>query len=374
MANILDYLDWRGDIPMTEESFNEIDGLILSQFVYLSYDGIVDAGWNRMITIEEAGRKHFRRRRKGEEESLTLMVNNCSEVVKRMLRTDRFRKLQVCGYVEKYDPVTAKQFAVITVKISDECVFVVFRGTDDSLTGWEEDFKLCYMVPVASQLEAKAYLQALCEVWDGRIILGGHSKGGNLSIYAAMCLSDAYKDRILKIYNYDGPGFLPAVVESEEYLKIVPKINSYLPQSSMVGMIMYNESRCEIVKSTEKGFFQHKAVSWEVCGPHFINADRFDKTSIWFNNACKKWVDEIEVDKREIFFDHMFQLLKSAETETLTEISNDFPMVMNRVIRSYSDLDKDTKKMLRGIVKQMLKLSTETIKENHLIGRKDNNE
>lgn len=373
MANILDYLDWRGDIPMTEDSFNEIDGLILSQFVYLSYEGIVDEDWDKTITIEEAGRKYFRCRPKGEEESLTLMVNNCSEVVRRMLRTDRFRKLQICGFVEKFDPVTAKQFAAVTVKISDECVCVVYRGTDDSLTGWEEDFKLCYMLPVESQLEAKMYLQSLCEVWDGRIILGGHSKGGNLSIYAAMCLCDEYKDRILKIYNYDGPGFLPAVVESEEYLKILPRINSYLPQSSMIGMIMYNESRCEIVKSTEKGFFQHKAVSWEVYGPRFVNADKFDKTSIWFNNACKKWVEEIETDKREVFFDHLFQLFKSAEIGTLTEISNDFPMVMKKVIRSYSDLDKDTKKMLRGIVKQMLKLSTETIKENRLIGRKDNN-
>lgn len=128
MANILDYLDWRGDIPMTEDSFNEIDGLILSQFVYLSYEGIVDEDWDKTITIEEAGRKYFRCRPKGEEESLTLMVNNCSEVVRRMLRTDRFRKLQICGFVEKFDPVTAKQFAAVTVKISDECVCVVYRG------------------------------------------------------------------------------------------------------------------------------------------------------------------------------------------------------------------------------------------------------
>ncbi len=373
MANILDYLDWRGDIPMTEDTFNEIDGLILSQFVYLSYEGIIPKDLNRTITIEEAGRRYFKRKRRSEEEeSLTLQINNCSEVVRRMYRTERFRKLQVCGFVEQFDPATAKQFAAVAVKISDECVFIVFRGTDDSLAGWEEDFKLCYMVPVESQLAAKSYLQILCEEWNGRIMLGGHSKGGNLSIYAAMCLCDEYRERIARIYNYDGPGFLPSVVESEDYLKILPLISSYLPQASMVGMIMYNESRCEIVKSVEKGFFQHKAVSWEVCGPHFVNAERFDKTSVWFNKACKKWVEEIDVDKREIFIDHVFQLLKSAETDTLTEISNGLPMVMNKVMRSYSDLDKDTRRMLKGIVKQMLKLSTQTIKENHLIGSKNN--
>ncbi len=373
MANILDYLDWRGDIPMTESSFNEIDGLILSQFVYLSYDGIVPADRNRTVTIEEAGRKYFRRRRKSdEEESLTLQINNFSEVVRKMYRTERFRNLRLCGYVERFDPVTAKQFAAVTVRISEDCVFVAFRGTDDTLAGWEEDFKLCYMVPVESQLEAKEYLKDLCSEWNGRIFLGGHSKGGNLSIYAAMCLCDEYKGRICRIYNYDGPGFLPEIVEDEEYLKIVPKITSYMPQGSMVGMIMYNESTCEIVKSTEKGFLQHKAISWEVCGPHFISGERFDKTSIWFNKACQKWVEEIETDKREVFIDHVFQLLKSAQTDTLTEISNGFPMVMNKVMRSYSDLDKDTKKMLRGIVKQMLKLSTQTIKENRLIGRKEN--
>lgn len=364
MADILEYLDWRGDLTMDVSPFNEIDGLILSQFIYLPFEGIVDGGWEKHTTIEKAGKKYLRTHKNEEKESLTILINNCRELTKRMIKTERFRHLEIFNYIEKYDITTAKQFAAMTVKISDDCIFVVYRGTDDTLTGWEEDFKLCYMTPVEAQLEAESYLKNVCSKWNGQIMLGGHSKGGNLSIYAAMCLKDEDKERITQIYNYDGPGFLQNIVLSEDYLKVIPKVDTYLPQGSVVGMIMYNEGRYEIVKSVEKGFLQHATISWQVLGTHFVNEPKFENTSIWFHKACLKWVEEIEADKREQFIEHIFQLLKAGESETFTEMSAGIPQAVNKILHRYSDLDKPTKKMLRGIVGQMLKIMTQTIKEN----------
>ena len=363
MANLIDYLDWRGDITLEQSPFNEIDALILTQFVYLPFEGIISMNFEDKITIESAGEEFLEVYKNGEDENLTLLINNCRKVMCKMMKTERFRSLKVFNYVDKFDPVTSKQFAAVTIQIADDCVFVAYRGTDDTVTGWEEDFKLCYMTPVASQIEAEAYLKNVCCNWKGKIMVGGHSKGGNLSVYASMGLHDEDKSRIQTIYNFDGPGFLPEIIDSHDYREIVPKVKSYMPQGSVVGMIMYNESECEIVKSNAKGFLQHTVITWQVLGTKFVNEIQFEKSSIIFNRLSKKWVDEIETDKREQFIEQLFILLKSGESDTLTEITSEFPHVMNKIMRTYSDFDKPTKKMMHEMVSEMLKLTKNTLIE-----------
>lgn len=372
MANLMDYLDWRGDITLEQSPFNEIDALILTQFVYLPFEGIISMNFDDKMTIEAAGEEFLEVYKNGEDKNLTLLVNNCRTVMCKMMKTERFRNLKVFNYMDKFDPVASKQFAAVTIQISDDCVFVAYRGTDDTLTGWEEDFKLCYMTPVASQIEAEAYLKNVCLNWKGKIMTGGHSKGGNLSVYASMGLHDIDKSRILTIYNFDGPGFLPKIVNSDDYKIIVPKIKSYMPQGSVVGVIMYNESECNIVKSTAKGFLQHTVVSWQVLGTHFVNEAEFENSSIIFNKLTKKWVEEIEADKREQFIEQLFILLKSGESDTLTDITSEFPHVMNKIMRTYSDFDKSTKKMMRDMMGDMLKLTKNAMKEKYF-DRKNNN-
>lgn len=241
---------------------------------------------------------------------------------------------------------------------------VAFRGTDDTLAGWEEDFKLCYMTSVAAQLEAERYLKTVCERFDGKIYICGHSKGGNLAIYSAMMLDDENKRRIVSIMNYDGPGFLQDIVERSEYRSILPKIETYMPQESIVGMIMYHDENYNIVHSVEKGFQQHSSLTWEVLGSRFVSDKDFDRRSIIFNSACKKWVSEISVEEREKFIRIVFQILRSGEADTVTGFTSKIMTSVNSVIKSYSGLDKTTRKMIRDIIKQMVKLGTQSISES----------
>lgn len=373
MANLMDYLDWRGDITLEQSPFNEIDALILTQFVYLPFEGIISMNFEDKMTIETAGEEFLEVYKNGEDENLTLLINNCRKVMCKMMKTERFRNLKVFNYIDKFDPVASKQFAAVTIQISDDSVFVAYRGTDDTITGWEEDFKLCYMTPVASQIEAEMYLKNVCCNWKGKIMAGGHSKGGNLSIYAAMGLHDMDKSRIVTIYNFDGPGFLPEIVNSHDYATIVPKVKSYMPQGSVVGVIMYNESECNIVKSTAKGFLQHTVVSWQVLGTHFVNEAELENSSIIFNRMTKKWVEEVEADKREQFIEQLFILLKSGESDTLTDITSEFPHVMNKIRKTYTDFDKPTKKMMRDMMGDMLKLTKNAMKEKYF-NKKNNND
>lgn len=370
MSDIRDYLEWRGDLTFAESDFNEIDALILSQFVYLDFNGILREGYEGALMLKEASRRYFEAHGPEEVKNFAILLSNCEGIAKKMVVSERFKRLPVFNFVDKYDIAEAIQFSAMTFKLDDKRLFISFRGTDDSLAGWQEDFKLCYMTPVEAQLEAADYLRKVCEWWDGEVILGGHSKGGNLAIYATMSLGEEYKNKVTKIYNFDGPGFMKEIVESDEYKDAISKTISYIPQGSYVGMIMYNYGQIEVVKSVNKGFLQHAVTSWQLRGRKFEN-EKIEGYSLLFNECTKNWVEKIDSDKKEQFIDSVFYLLKSGEMETFTEMSTELPQVINRIFRSYADLDKETKKMMRNIMMEAIKIGTVTIKQNRLEVKKE---
>lgn len=363
MSDIRDYLDWRGDITFENNPFNELDALALTQFVYLPLGEMVSDNMQESCTLGNAAKKYFKNH-EGEEESLTLLLLNCATIARRMMESDRFKDVELYNFREKYDQINAIQFAAVTAKVSEDCLVVVFRGTDDTLAGWEEDFKLCYMTPMDAQIEAANYLREICEEWEGTILIAGHSKGGNIGIYATMSLPDEYKERVHNIYSFDGPGFLPQIVESEDYKKTIGKVISYMPQGSVVGMIMYNLGKINVVKSAGKGFMQHAVITWQILGKEFVYENKFENSSIIFNKCTKKWIKEIEPDKIEEFINRIFFILKSGNMETFTEMSSGMPQAINKIIRTYADLDKNSKKMMGDTLKEMFKISADIIKDN----------
>lgn len=364
MGNILDYVDWRGDIMMDKSGFNPIDGLILSQLAYVDFDGIVRRGFGTPMKLSKAAKRYGKVFDKLETETLSRLAVNSYTVLMKIAEADRFKDLTLFNYAQRYNKENSEQFGAVTIQIDSDTYVVAFRGTDDTLAGWEEDFKLCYMTPVGAQIEAERYLRKVCKRVDGKIYICGHSKGGNLAVYSSMMMSEEDKKKIVRIMNYDGPGFLQDIIERPEYRSVLPKIESYMPQGSIVGMIMYHEGEYNIVHSTEKGMQQHVALSWEVIGNRFVRDVVFDKSSIIFGAACKKWVSEISVGEREQFIQIVFQILKSGEADTITGFTSKMLTSMNYVIKSYSGLDKTTRKMVRSIIKQMIKLGTQTISEN----------
>lgn len=372
MADVRDYLDWRGDLSFKADAFNEIDALILSQFAYLDFTGIIKEGFELALPMKEIGKRYFAAHGPEESKNLTILLSNCEGITRKMILSDRFKRLYAFNYVDKYDSEESIQFSAVTIKIDNKKLFVAFRGTDDSLAGWQEDFKLCYMTPVQAQLEAVEYLKEVCEWWDGEVILGGHSKGGNLAIYATMQLEEHLQAKVTQIYSFDGPGFLKDIVETEAYKRVIDRTITFLPQGSYVGMIMYNTGVMKVVKSTNKGFMQHAPVSWQIRGKNFENST-IENYSLLFNECTKNWVDKIDSDKKEQFINSVFYLLKSGEMETFTEMSTEIPQVINRILRSYAELDKETKKMMRSIMMEAIKIGTITIKQNRIDGRKEEN-
>jgi len=246
MGTLFDYLEWRGDLSFSIVPLNEADLYILSKIGTPDLTGIVPQEMI-MVRIEDAVRDYFEKY-PYDEKALGALASTA--ILKSMIKLPeipRYGDLRLCGFRKKLDPDTEEQFSALTVRLPDGTNVVTFRGTDDTLIGWKENFNLSVSMPVPAQTDALEYLEEVAAELEGDLIVAGHSKGGNLAVYAATEASEEVKARIREVYNFDGPGFDEEFWESEKYLSIQDKIHVILPEDSMVGTLLIQSSRAQTV-------------------------------------------------------------------------------------------------------------------------------
>lgn len=232
----------------------------------------------------------------------------------------RFSNIMISAYDERFDATEQTQFAALTFRLPDGTLVVAYRGTDDSLVGWKEDFNMSFQYPVPAQVSAADYLRRVAELWDGPIILTGHSKGGNLAVYAAMNAPDEIRDRIRTIYSLDGPGFPPDVVHGYEYSTVKDRIVKIVPDSSIIGMILETPERCTVVESDAEGVMQHFAFSWQMHGGEFVQVDDLAHSSKLFNESLNKWMANLSQEQREHAVDALFAVLEASGANNIADM------------------------------------------------------
>ena len=268
MANILDYLDWRGDLTLAERGFNEVDNLLMAELCFLDFSGIVPADFSAPAPLPEAMRAYDRLR--PQETMGVLVPEQIPELGRKMAASRRFSDLTLCGYVSRIDEETQTQFSALTLLLPDKTAYIAFRGTDDTIVGWKEDFNLAFLPVVPAQRMAAAYLRAAAQALPSQPLrVGGHSKGGNLAVYSAVFCGESVQNQLMRVYNNDGPGFRTSLLGLPEHKNVADKITTILPESSVVGMLLEHEERYEVVRSTQSGLWQHDGFSWQVRGEQF---------------------------------------------------------------------------------------------------------
>lgn len=185
-----------------------------------------------------------------------------------MAASPRFRDLLIYDHAAAFDEARDLQFAATTYVCPGHFAYVGFRGTDTTLTGWREDFNMAYRAPVEAQVLAARYLAAVAA--DSRLpetlLVGGHSKGGNLAEYAALTAAPEVQQRIARLYNHDGPGFKAGLFTAADYEPLVGRMTKQVPADSMVGILMESFMPVEVVQATGRGFEQHSVFRWVVEG------------------------------------------------------------------------------------------------------------
>ena len=351
MANLMDYMDWRGDLDFSQSPFNEVDNLILAQLVYVEFEGIVPKpGEEGSITVAEASEKFFETHDEKEILARVSMTKTAAFVLKKMAQTKRFQNVRLFGYLNDISLEEQSQFSVVCVALSEESVYVSFSGTDNTIVGWRENFNMGYLSETPGQLKAVSYLNHMMKEKFQTILVGGHSKGGNLSVYASVKCEESIQRRIVCVYSNDGPGFSEKMIQSEEYQRMLPKIRTILPESSIVGMLLEHQEKFEVVKSSQSGIGQHDAMSWCVMGAEFEKEKMLSIKSRRLNKALSSWIENLTYEQRAEFVDTLFALVSASGAKNLSQISTARFRSMNAVIKSFRALDKSERTMIMKIL------------------------
>lgn len=364
MSNIMDYLDWRGDLDFSRDPLNEVDSLILSILSYNDFEGIVPGpGEKETISLREAA-EMFKEKKDISHLKDIPFLNEIPDLLHKAAETERFGNLAVTWYINQIDPEATKQFAAVFFKLTNKINYIAFRGTDDSLAGWKEDLQMSFMDEVQSQKEAVAYTGRAIMAMKGDFILGGHSKGGNLAIYAAMKMNELNKSRVIEIYNNDGPGFQPEVVEGEDYRSIRDMIHTLLPESSIVGMLLEHGTYYDIVKSTGLAITQHNPFLWEVAGNGFVLADSLTKESLNINTTIRAWVTQLSKEEKKAFVDALFDVLNETGASSLAELNHERFGAAEAMIKALKTMDPETKDHLKDTIDILFQEARKVIKKS----------
>ena len=358
MANILDYLDWRGDIPFTVSPFNEIDGLLLSEFGYMPLEGIVPQGFSLRVGIQTAWEQFSSD--KVDEKRRILTFEQDTALFEKLASSVRFGGTLLTGYVTQLDDET--QFSALTCFLEDGSTFIAFRGTDNTLVGWKEDMNLSYMQETGSQTIAKAYLNTHFRNHPRPIRVGGHSKGGNLAVYAAAFCEPEVRSRITGIQTYDAPGFREEIVDSPEYRAVLPRISSYIPESSVIGLLLNNPAEHVIVKSTASGIMQHLAFSWEVLRDQFVRTEELSRSGNLLNKAVSNWIAQFEDEDRKQIIESVFGVLEASEADTFREIQQSKRRSYPAMLRAIKNLTPEQQKLLKNALIAIAKSGADAVR------------
>ncbi len=321
MANICDYVSWRGEFDFSVSPFNDIDVLILTQIAMVDLEGIVpERAEDGDITLSEAAKRYFSDDSRDIAPYSVIIPAEVYPLFQKCGDSQRFGSVRLSSYVNRIDTHVEKQFSAITATLPDGGVLVVFRGTDDTLVGWKEDLNLSFMSSVPAQREALRYLEAAGERFDGEISVGGHSKGGNLSVYASVKCSAELRGRLKAVYNFDAPGFSKRFVALPEYAEVMRKTKTFIPQNSIVGRFFNSNGKYTVIKSNARGVMQHDAFSWEIRGAGFIVLSDLTRQSKNVKSVMDSWMARIDMKTRKSFADAVYGLLAATDSTTVTEL------------------------------------------------------
>ena len=352
--NIFTYLKWRGDLLTKDNPFNEIDALILCEMVYVRFEGIVPGlGEEESITIADAAQKYTVSKAKN-----ILWYAEKEELFLELARSPRFANMAMSNYVSTTDAKQQQQFAAMHIQVAPNLTFIAFRGTDDTIVGWRENFNMSYMMPVPAQQSAVDYVNQTAKGVFRKYWLGGHSKGGNLAIYSAMFCNPKLQKKIIKINSFDGPGFNRKVVNEESYLAIKEKISAYVPVASIVGMLMEHEEDYKVVESSGFSIVQHEGLTWNICGTEFELAEDVDKFSRHLSITTKSWLSKIPPEERRDFVNTIFDVFEQAEIKTLADISKLDMKKTGILLKTVSKVPHEQRELVGKLIKMLIEEST----------------
>ena len=332
-----------------------MDNIILAYLSYIDF-GKLRQEWDGFCDLKELFQCFCKEHSLEEIKTAGQFTERAPLLLKEMMKGERFLDTKVGYYAVDFDKDQVKQFAALVFLLPDGTNYVSFRGTDETITGWKEDFLMSCQSETAGAKEAVDYFNKVAKALEGEFILGGHSKGGNFAMYAAAFCEAQHKERILKVYNNDGPGFRDEVIQSNEFQEMLPKILTVAPQSSIIGQLLSNPAEQRVIRSTAKGIMQHDAMTWEAEKDRLVPSE-LDELSHYAKTTLGSWLESMDDESRESLCTTAFSLIESTKSETFIEFSADLVKNTEIIWKEMGKLPEDKKKEIMDALANLMESS-----------------
>lgn len=344
--NIYDYVKKYGEKTFDEMPFNDIDNLVFSELSYLNYS---DTSINiRRYSLQYIGNEYLKTHFYSDVKKLGIAQRDAYLLLEEVIKYKRYKNVVVYDYV--YSTSINKQFCALTFVINDNLEYICFEGTDELISGWKEDLYLMCVFPIPSQRDAINYAKKHIKLFGPNIIMGGHSKGGNLALVAGMYINVFKQFRLLKVYNNDGPGLRTKEFESSEYRRIKRKYMHIIPQCSIVGIFLKHDVY-NVVKSSKNNIFGHAIATWQIEDDKLVNSTLSEKSKKIESNVIK-WNNKHTTFEKEKIVTELFKAAEDANIKSLVEMSN-LPKLI-KFIENIVSIDKETKDLFISLVSETI--------------------
>lgn len=368
--NITEYVE-QNNATFAELPFGDVDSLILCQFFYPKIEDVLYGDGVDRMTSEYELRDFFKSEYFGTVFNDGITDNDNFKIFIAGIASRRYRNMKLKNLVSEYDDTTTKQFAAVCFEIDDDTDYVCFRGTDGTMIGWKEDFELAFKKEAPSQADAVRYIETFYgPVTPGenkKIYIGGHSKGGNLAIYAGLMCDKAIHNRIIRIYSHDGPGFLNEVADKLNALMKDggPEVVKQVPQASIIGMLLQPLDNYCVIKSNAIGIMQHAAFSWEIEENHFVELEHVTKGSEYVDRTVQSWLATADDEHRENFINALFKLLTDNGISTVVDLREMTTQTLLGIRKTFNEFDEETQKLMEVMIGNLVRSAIkEMIPEN----------
>ena len=353
-GTVMDYLRWRGDLPFCRDGFNEVDNLVLCIISYINFhrfDDLTTTDPAKAVALPEVAARLTE-----EDEQRGLSELAYIPLIRLAAETERFRDVRMFGFTHEWDEAKEMQFDAVSYLLPDDTLFVAFMGTDTSLVGWKEDFNMSFLSAVPAQERAAAYTVEMATACRSRKLrIGGHSKGGNLAAWAAIHIpAGLQKRRLLAAYNNDGPGFSHDMVDSEAYRRVADKLHTYVPESSIVGVLLEHAEDYAVIDSSNRSIMQHEPLSWNVLGSRFIHLGERSQMGKLSDDVLRQWIGSMTPQEREQFSDALFDVLSlSGKARTLDDLRAGGLAGGAALLKQYNGANEEDKKIISEIFRRL---------------------
>ena len=355
MSTIFDYLKNSQYDSFYDKDFTVLDALALTELAYLPFEDLVpvEISDQHYLSLQHLAER-FEEKFQGKYPPLGMVNAHRLKLLSYLSSFKRYKHIRALAFANEVSLDSQKQFAAITYQIKPKEYLVVFRGTDDSIIGWKEDFHMTYMKEIPAQLAAKDYLTQICSHLDGKFWLAGHSKGGNLATYAASQAEPSFQEKIQEIYSFDAPGLHKTIRNSDSFKSVEGKIQSIIPENSIVGMMLDTPEIDLVVKSKTFGLLQHLTFSWEIEGDQFKEVSSVTEDSLQVDQTLKSWTASLSEEELRDFFDLFFGLFIEAGIHRFGDMTVDTAGKIQKLIENRKNLSPEQEAMMDRLSRQLI--------------------